>query len=76
MISRSTSIVLPFINLRDGEEVANHIMIDTMLARMHASASKPKFILVILPYNDVAIYNSIKALANTKHRMHTVCVVM
>ena len=66
----------PVINLRDGEEAANHIMIDTMLARMHASASKPKFILVILPYNDVAMYNSIKALADTKHGMHTVCVVV
>jgi eukaryotic translation initiation factor 2C len=46
-----------------------------MLARMHASASKPNFILVILPYNDVAIYNNIKALADTKHGMHIVCVV-
>jgi eukaryotic translation initiation factor 2C len=65
----------PFLNLRDGEEAANHIMIDTMLGRMHASASKPKFVLVILPFNDVAIYNSVKSLADTKHGMHTVCVV-
>jgi hypothetical protein len=65
----------PVIELRDGEEAANYITIDTLLGRLRANPAKPRFILAILPYNDVAIYNSIKALGDTKHGLHTVCVV-
>jgi eukaryotic translation initiation factor 2C len=66
----------PVINLADGSEAANHIAIESILTRMNASpATRPRFVLAILPYNDVAIYNSIKTVADTKLGINTVCVV-
>jgi eukaryotic translation initiation factor 2C len=35
----------------------------------------PRFILVILPYNDAAIYGTIKTFCDIKAGVHTVCVV-
>jgi hypothetical protein len=64
------------ISLRDREETVNYIIIDTMLVYIYASTSKPKFILVILLYNNVVIYNSIKALAQTKHGMYTIYIIV
>ncbi|KAG9231095.1 QDE2 protein [Amylocarpus encephaloides] len=37
---------------------------------------RPKFVLCILPFNDVAIYNAIKTVADTKAGIHTVCCVV
>jgi hypothetical protein len=65
----------PVITLQDGLEGANDEVIKTIFRRMYDAKSRPRFVLVILPYNDVAIYNSIKTVADTKAGIHTVCVV-
>lgn len=65
----------PEIQLTDGHESGNHAIIDGILARMHGSPIKPKFVLAILPYSDVSIYNSIKALSDAKYGINTVCVI-
>lgn len=66
----------PIINLQDGNEGGNDAEIKNIFRRMHgASTNKPRFVLCILPYNDVSIYNSIKTVADTKAGIHTVCVV-
>jgi hypothetical protein len=36
---------------------------------------RPRFVLCILPINNVALYNSIKSVADTKAGIYTVCVV-
>jgi hypothetical protein len=65
----------PRIDLTDGEEGRNDAAIKDIFRRMFQSQPKPRFVLCILPYNDVAIYNSIKTTADTKAGFHTVCVV-
>jgi len=65
----------PVITLQDGLEGANDEVIKTIFRRMYDAKSRPRFVLVILPYNDVAIYNSIKTVADTNAGIHTVCVV-
>jgi eukaryotic translation initiation factor 2C len=65
----------PVINLTDGNESGNHAIIDSIFKRMAGSPNKPRFVLAVLPYNDPGIYNSIKTVADTKHGIHTVCVI-
>lgn len=43
--------------------------------RMAENPKKPKFLLVILPYNEVGLYNSIKTAADITNGINTVCVV-
>jgi eukaryotic translation initiation factor 2C len=67
----------PMINLRDGDEGGNDVAIKDIFRRMFGitGPNKPRFVLCVLPYNDIAIYNSIKTVADTKAGIHTVCVV-
>jgi len=67
----------PEIILNDGQEVANDTKIKNIVQAMYAAKNgpRPRFILCILPYNDAAIYNSIKNYADTKAGINTVCVV-
>lgn len=64
----------PTINLMDGQEVRNHEQISYIFGCMEKSPSRPNFVLCILPFSDVAIYNSIKTIADSKVGIHTVCV--
>jgi eukaryotic translation initiation factor 2C len=66
----------PTIYLQDGQESANDAQIKDIFRKMHGAppATRPRFVFCILPYNDVAIYNSIKTVADTKAGIHTVCV--
>ncbi len=63
------------LNLTDGEESANDKEIKRVFRVLYESKTRPNFVLVVLPYNDVAIYNSVKTVADTKAGIHTVCVV-
>jgi eukaryotic translation initiation factor 2C len=63
------------IDMIDGEEAINDTKIKETIRKLHTAKSRPNFVLVILPYNDVAIYNSVKTYADTKAGLHTVCVV-
>lgn len=63
------------IHLIDGEERANDNEIKRNFRLLYDAKNRPSFVLVILPYNDVAIYNSVKTVADTKAGIHTVCVV-
>lgn len=66
------------IDLVDGQEGANDAKITGIFRKMFTAAApivRPRFVLCILPFNDVAIYNSIKTVADTKAGIHTVCVV-
>lgn len=67
----------PDIFLVDGQETDNDSKIKNIIRAMYEAKKgpRPKFILCVLPYNDVAIYNSIKNIADTKAGIHTVCVV-
>jgi eukaryotic translation initiation factor 2C len=67
----------PTINLKDGDEGFNDGLIRDIFRRMHSitGSNKPRFVLCILPFEDVAIYNSIKTVADTKAGIQTVCVV-
>jgi eukaryotic translation initiation factor 2C len=65
----------PIIELQDGQEGANDEKIKAIFRGMFAAKTRPRFVLCILPHNDVAIYNSIKTVADTKAGIHTVCVV-
>jgi eukaryotic translation initiation factor 2C len=66
----------PEIQLHDGQEAANDAEIKSIFRRMYeAKGARPRFVLCILPFNDVAIYNSIKQVADTKAGIHTVCCV-
>jgi len=66
----------PQIDLVDGQEGGNDSLIKDIFRKMHTSPSnRPRFVLCIVPYNDVAIYNSIKTVADTKAGIHTVCCV-
>jgi len=66
----------PVIHLTDNES-GNDNQIKGIFRKMHlATDNKPRFVLCVLPMNDVAIYNSIKTVADTKAGIHTVCVVV
>ncbi|TVY52831.1 Protein argonaute 1B [Lachnellula cervina] len=67
----------PEIGLVDGDDVGNDKKIEGIIKAMYAAKinPRPNFILCVIPYNDVAIYNSIKNFADTKAGIHTVCVV-
>jgi eukaryotic translation initiation factor 2C len=67
----------PEIPLEDGNELGNDAKIKKIIQAMYAAKMNPRpnFILCVLPYNDVAIYNSIKNYADTKAGINTVCVV-
>jgi eukaryotic translation initiation factor 2C len=56
-------------------EGANDTMIKDIFRRLFTSPNRPRFVLCVLPMADVAIYNSIKTVADTKAGIHTVCVV-
>jgi hypothetical protein len=64
------------IELYDREEGRNNDAIKRIFRQMFDSGNrKPKFVLCIIPYADVAIYNSIKNIADTKAGIHTVCCI-
>jgi hypothetical protein len=63
------------IDLFEGEEGRNDTIIKDIFHRMYSSPHKPRFVLCVLPYRDVATYNSIKTTADTKAGINTVCVV-
>jgi eukaryotic translation initiation factor 2C len=65
----------PLVNLSDGHEGTNDQMIKDSFRRLYNAPTRPRFVLCVLPFNDVAIYNSIKTVADTKAGIHTVCVV-
>lgn len=67
----------PVIGLQDGQEGANDTEIKRIFRMMYnnETSPRPRFVLCILPFPDVAIYNSIKTTCDTKAGMHTVCVV-
>ncbi|KAH8668088.1 QDE2 protein [Tricladium varicosporioides] len=66
----------PEILLQDGQEGANDAAIRNIFRAMHGSTgTRPNFVLCILPFNDVAIYNSIKTIADTRAGINTVCCV-
>ena len=67
----------PEIQLYDGQEGQNHEAVKNIFRAMFEAkrGPRPKFVLCILPFNDVAIYNSIKTVGDTKAGIHTVCCV-
>ncbi|KAK0125397.1 hypothetical protein ONS95_000586 [Cadophora gregata] len=67
----------PTVNLYDGENARNDSIIRDIFRRFHTASPevKPRFVFCVLPYNDVALYNSIKTVGDTKAGIHTVCVV-
>ncbi|KAH6724161.1 QDE2 protein [Leptodontidium sp. MPI-SDFR-AT-0119] len=67
----------PTVYLYDGENARNDMIIRDIFRKffLAAPAAKPRFVLCVLPYNDVALYNSIKTVGDTKAGIHTVCVV-
>jgi len=67
----------PTIPLVDGQEAVNDEEIKKIFRLMYDAkhGPRPRFVLCVLPFNDVAIYNSIKNVADTKAGIHTVCVV-
>jgi eukaryotic translation initiation factor 2C len=64
----------PVINLVDGEEVVNDAAIKNIFRLMYDVKNSPRP-RCILPFNDVAIYNSFKTVADTKAGIHAVCCV-
>lgn len=66
----------PIISLSNNE-ASNDDMVTDIFRRMAGAppATKPRFVLCVLPYNDAGLYNSIKTVADTKAGIHTVCVV-
>lgn len=61
--------------LQDGDERGNDKLIKSVFRKFRDSPVKPRFCLVILPYAETAMYNSIKTSADLKAGVHTVCVV-
>lgn len=74
---RGPSGNFPSLNMVDGKEGDNDAQIKKLFSNMGRAPpnARPKFVMVILPYNDTAIYNSIKTAADTIAGIHTVCVV-
>ena len=62
----------PNIELKDEEwdEVLNNIF-----KRLLVHPSKPELILVLLPKNDIKIYNRVKYYGDVVYGLHTICVV-
>ncbi|KAF7907500.1 uncharacterized protein EAF01_005086 [Botrytis porri] len=60
----------------DGNETATSADIERVFRMMSTSANlkKPKFLLCILPVDDVMLYNTIKRFGDTRAGVHTVCV--
>jgi len=67
----------PAVDLVDGQDGLNDQNIKNLFKMLYESKHnpRPRFVLCVLPFNDVAIYNSIKTVADTKAGIHTVCVV-
>jgi eukaryotic translation initiation factor 2C len=65
----------PIIYLSDGDEPGNHEKISSIFRAMYSSPKRPRTVFCILPYNDVAIYNSIKTVADTKAGINTISMV-
>jgi hypothetical protein len=65
----------PPVDLVDGQEGTNNQKIVDLFTLLCDVKERPRFVLCVLPFNDVAIYNSIKTVADTKVGIHTVCVV-
>lgn len=65
----------PEIILREGDDYGNNTLIEGTFRTLYASKQKPRFVLCIIPSNNVAMYNSIKTVADTKAGIHTVCCV-
>ncbi|KAH8806441.1 QDE2 protein [Hyaloscypha sp. PMI_1271] len=65
------------VDLVDGRAGTNDQNIEKGFLRLSEAKENPcpRFVLCVLPFNDVAIYNSIKTVADTKAGIHTVCVV-
>lgn len=64
------------LKITDGDDQANDNRISNAFRTMVSKPKvKPKFVLLILPYNDAALYRKIKTVADTKAGIHTVCVV-
>lgn len=66
--------VAPTIKHKEGNETATSAAVSDVFRMLHTSNPKPKFLLCILPVNDVMLYNTIKRFADTKAGIHTVCV--
>lgn len=49
--------------------------INSWITRVAANERKPRFLLVVLPYVDTALYNAIKTAADIRAGINTVCVV-
>ncbi|KAB8299992.1 hypothetical protein EYC80_000233 [Monilinia laxa] len=60
----------------EGNEAATSDAVANVFQRLSTSKSlkKPRFLLCILPVNDVMLYNTIKRFGDTKAGIHTVCV--
>ena len=63
------------IHMEDGQDQSNDNKIQQAFRMYHSSPNRPKFVLVVLPYNDKAIYDSVKTTADTKAGIQTVCVL-
>ncbi|RDW94415.1 QDE2 protein [Coleophoma crateriformis] len=74
---RGPSGYFPALTMVDGDDYANDRQVRHLFTAMSqaSAAARPKFVLVILPYNETAIYNSIKTAADTGSGIHTICVV-
>lgn len=62
----------PTINLMDGQTEVNDRLIKDMFQRMQ---NKVRFLICVMPFHDVGIYNTIKTLADTKGGFSTLCTI-
>lgn len=66
----------PVITIQPGQDVTNRNAIETLFSRMAANpADKPRFLLVVLPYQDTPLYNFVKTAGDVKYGISTVCVI-
>jgi hypothetical protein len=65
----------PAVYLVEGQTQQNNDKVKEIIRRIHQNQKSPRFVLCILPFPDVALYNSIKTFSDTKAGFHTVCVV-
>lgn len=61
--------------VRDGRDSQNDKVISDCFHSLFTTKPTLRFIFCILPYSEVAIYNSIKKYGDTKAGIYTVCVV-
>lgn len=72
----SSTGAAPVINLVARADAQNKQQISNMFAGMSRNpATMPRFVLVILPDKDTALYNFVKTAADIKAGIHTVCVI-